>query len=112
MTHLYVTPFHCSPKPEICRPKPVPCRPAQEHSRHEPVTDCRPEPPCAVTEIPKREKWDGALGTTEAYTKVPAPSGVNRQETVKIVKVTSSFYHFHLHSYTQMYEIKLPNCIS
>ena len=31
------------------------CRPAQEHSRHEPVMECRPEPPCVVTDIPKRE---------------------------------------------------------
>ena len=54
MTDLYVTPFHCRPKPKICRLKPVICRPAQEHSRHEPVMDCRPEPPCVVTDIPKR----------------------------------------------------------
>ena len=53
--YLYVTTFHCRPKPDICRLKPVNCRPAQEHSRHEPVTDCRPEPPCVVTDIPKRE---------------------------------------------------------
>ena len=52
--YLYVTTFHCRPKPDICRLKPVNCRPAQEHSRHEPVTDCRPEPPCVVTDIPKR----------------------------------------------------------
>ena len=35
--------------------KPVICRPAQENSRHEPVMDCRPEPACVVTDIPKRE---------------------------------------------------------
>ena len=46
---MYVTPFHCRPKPKICRP-------AQEHSRHELVTDCRPEPPCVVTDIPKRAR--------------------------------------------------------
>ena len=51
---MYVTLFHYRPKPDICRLKPVTCRPAQEHSRHEPVTDCRPEPPCVVTDIPKR----------------------------------------------------------
>ena len=57
-TYLYVTPFHCRSKPEICRIKPVTCRPAQEHSRHKPVTDCRPrtscrpEPHCVVTDIP------------------------------------------------------------
>ena len=55
MTYLYVTPLQCRPKPEICRLKPITCRPAQEHSRHEPVIDCRPEPPCVVTDIPKRE---------------------------------------------------------
>ena len=27
---------------------------AVQHSRHEPETDCRPEPPCVVTDIPKR----------------------------------------------------------
>ena len=43
------------PKPEICRLKPVTCRPAQQHSCHEPVTDCRPETPCVVTGIPKRK---------------------------------------------------------
>ena len=53
-TNLHVTPFNCRPKPKICRLKPVICRPAQEHSRHEPVMDCRPEPPCVVTDIPKR----------------------------------------------------------
>ena len=52
-------------------------------------------------------KWDRALGTTEAYTKLSAPSGVIDKR-----QITSSFYHFHLHSYTQMYEIKLPNFIS
>ena len=51
---MHVTPFNCRPKPKICRLKPVICRPAQEHSRHEPVMDCRPEPPCVVTDIPKR----------------------------------------------------------
>ena len=30
------------------------CRPAQVSSRHGPVTDCRPEPNCIVTDIPKR----------------------------------------------------------
>ena len=35
------------------------CRPAQEHSRHQPVMDCRPEPPCVVTDIPKRDKYPG-----------------------------------------------------
>ena len=62
---MYVTPSHRRPKPEICRPKPascclkpVTCRPAQEHSRHEPVMDCRPEPPCVVTDTPKC-KGDG-----------------------------------------------------
>ena len=54
MTYLYDSPLHCRLKPEICRLKPVTCRPAQEHSRHELVTDCRPEPPCVVTDIPKR----------------------------------------------------------
>ena len=54
MTYLYVTPLQCRPKPEICRLRSVTCRPAQEHSRHEIVTDCRPEPPCVVTDIPKR----------------------------------------------------------
>ena len=58
---MYVTPFNCRPKPQICRLKPVICRPAQEHSRHEPVMDCRPEPPCVVTDIPKRESYDKAL---------------------------------------------------
>ena len=53
-THLYVTPFHCRTKPQICRLKPVTYRPAQEHSRHEPVTDCRSEPSCVLTDIPKR----------------------------------------------------------
>ena len=53
---MHVTPFNCRPKPKICRLKPVICRPAQEHSRHEPVMDCRPEPPCVVTDIPKREE--------------------------------------------------------
>ena len=52
---MYVTPFNCRPKPKICRLKPVICRPAQEHSRHGPVMDCSPEPPCVVTDIPKRE---------------------------------------------------------
>ena len=42
-------------KPEIYRLKPVICRPAQEHSRHEPLTNCRPEPTCVVTDIPKRD---------------------------------------------------------
>ena len=51
---MYVTPFNCRPTPKICRLEPFICRPAQEHSRHEPVTDCRPEPPCVVTDIPKR----------------------------------------------------------
>ena len=54
MTYLYVSPLQCRLKPEICRLKPVTCRPAKEHSRHELVTDCRPEPPCVVTDIPKR----------------------------------------------------------
>ena len=54
MTYLYVSPLQCRLKPEICRLKPVTCRTAQEHSRHELVTDCRPEPPCVVTDIPKR----------------------------------------------------------
>ena len=52
---MYVTPFNCRPKPKICRLKPVMCRPAQEHSRHQPVMDCRPEPLCVVTDIPKRD---------------------------------------------------------
>ena len=51
---MYVSLLQCRPKTEICRLKPVTCRPAQEHSRHEPVTDCRPKPPCVVTDIPKR----------------------------------------------------------
>ena len=55
---MHVTPFNCRPKPKICRLKPVICRPAQERSRHEPVMDCRPEPPCVVTDTPKRE-YDG-----------------------------------------------------
>ena len=55
MTDLYVTPFNCRPKPKICRLKPVICRPAQEHSGHQPVMDCRPETPCVVTDIPKRD---------------------------------------------------------
>ena len=50
-----VTPFHCRPKPYICHLKPVTCRPAQVSSRHGPVTNCRPEPPCVVTDIPKRD---------------------------------------------------------
>ena len=54
-TNLYVTAFNCRPKPKICRLKPVICRPAQEHSRHEPVMECRPEQPCVVTDIPKRD---------------------------------------------------------
>ena len=54
MTYLYVTPFHCHPNPKsVVLSKPVTCRPAQEHSRREPVTDCRPEPPCVVTDFPK-----------------------------------------------------------
>ena len=53
---MYNNTFHCRLKPEIYRLKPVTCRPAQEDSRHEPVTDCRPEPPCVVTDIPKRAK--------------------------------------------------------
>ena len=54
---MYVTPFHCRPKPEICRLKHVTCRPEQEHSRHAPVMDCRLEPPCVVTDIPKRDNY-------------------------------------------------------
>ena len=50
-----LSPFHCLPKPEVCRLKPVTCRPAQEHSRHEPEMDCRHEPHCVVTDIPKRD---------------------------------------------------------
>ena len=50
-----VAPFNCRPKPKICHLKPVTCRPAQVSSRHRPVTNCRPEPPCVVTDIPKRE---------------------------------------------------------
>ena len=38
-----------------CRPKPVNCRPAHVHSRPGPVTYCRPEPLCVVTDIPKHE---------------------------------------------------------
>ena len=53
-TSLCVAPFHCRPKPLICHLKPVTCRPAQVSSRHGPVTNCRPEPPCVVTDIPKR----------------------------------------------------------
>ena len=60
---MYVTPFHCRPKPKSCQLKPVTCRPAQEHCRQEPVTDCRPEPPCAVTDIPKRDWEDEESGT-------------------------------------------------
>ena len=56
-TNLHVTPLNWRLKPKICRLNPVICRPAQEHSRHEPVMDCRPEPPCVVTDIPKREKY-------------------------------------------------------
>ena len=26
-----------------------------KHSRHEPAMDCRSEPPCVVTDIPKRD---------------------------------------------------------
>ena len=62
--YLYVTPFHCHPKPEMCRLKPVTCRPAQEHSHHKPVRDCRPEPPCAVTDLPKRAYWIVALASS------------------------------------------------
>ena len=48
-------PFHCRPKPKICHLKPVTCCPAQVSSRHVPVTNCRPEPACIVTDIPKRD---------------------------------------------------------
>ena len=54
-TDLYVTPFNCRPKPKICHLKPVICRPAQEHSHHESAMYCRAEPPCVVTDIPKRD---------------------------------------------------------
>ena len=52
---MCVAPFPCRPKPQICHLKPVTCRPAQVSSRHGPVTNCRPEPPCVVTDIPKRD---------------------------------------------------------
>ena len=55
---MCVAPFHCRPKPEICHLKPVTCRLAQVSSRHGPVTNCCPEPPCVVTDIPKRELVD------------------------------------------------------
>ena len=51
---MCVSPLHCRPKPQICHLKPVTCRPAQVSSRHGPVTNCRPEPHCVVTDIPKR----------------------------------------------------------
>ena len=35
-----------------------------------------PQPTQSANKLEKLKKWDGALGTTEAYTKVPAPSGV------------------------------------
>ena len=36
-----------------------------------------PQPTLNANKLEKLKKWDGALGTTEAYTKVPAPSGVS-----------------------------------
>ena len=48
-------PFPLSSKNRNLSSKPVTCRPAQERSRHEPVTDCRPEPLMVVTDIPKRD---------------------------------------------------------
>ena len=35
-----------------------------------------PQPTQSANKLEKLKKWDGALGTTEAYNKVPAPSGV------------------------------------
>ena len=67
MTYLYVTPLQCRPKPEICRLKPVTCRPAQEHSHHELVTDCRPEPPCVVTDIPKRVNYTFVINNPKSH---------------------------------------------
>ena len=58
-TSVCVAPLHCRPKPKICHLKPVTCRPAQVSSRHVPVTNCRPEPPCVVTDIPKRDNLQG-----------------------------------------------------
>ena len=72
---MYVTHFNCGPKPKICRLKPVICRPAQEHSRHKPVMDCRQEPPCVVTDIPKRELYNAR--STVQKIKKQVYSGVN-----------------------------------
>ena len=33
----------------------------ESNQTNEPVTDCRPEPPCVVTDIPKREKVERML---------------------------------------------------
>ena len=51
---MCVAPFHYRPKPYICHLKPVTCRPALVSSRHRPVKNCRLEPPCVVTDTPKR----------------------------------------------------------
>ena len=65
---MCVAPFHCRPKPQICHLKPVTCRPAQVSSRHGPVTNCRPEPPCVVTDIPKRA--DSYETAKQAFPKI------------------------------------------
>ena len=56
-----------SSKPEIYRLKPVTCRPAQEHSRHEPLTNCRQEPTCVVTDIPILARPDDTSSRSLAF---------------------------------------------